>query len=165
MARTDAAAAGGTNRVAFLDAIAFNELGPLLLRNSDDGYDLFGNSTPSRPRFFKARTMPYGAFPDADDPAMPIVTAGRYRIAESAWETYRVATANATFDPLTQDRWALDQLAACGATEAIDAGQFTQALRVAASVWVRLSVPSADRDDRMLAAYKSAGGEVSETTA
>ncbi len=160
MARIDATTAGGANRVALLDALALNEVGPLLLSNSDDGYNVLGNSTQVRPRFFNSPGAAYGGFPDCNDPIMPVVVAGRYRTSAPAWAAFQVTSGATTFDPLAQDRWALAQLAACGAIALIDAGQFMPALRAAAATWTRLATPSDARDAQMLAAYQRAGGQV-----
>ena len=52
MARITVTAAGGRNRVAFLDMIAVSEIGSDLLGKSDDGYNVLVGSTPSRPLLF-----------------------------------------------------------------------------------------------------------------
>ncbi|TPQ32162.1 glycoside hydrolase, partial [Burkholderia ubonensis] len=45
MARISVAAAGGKNRVAFLDTVAVSEIGAALLAKSDDGYNVLVGST------------------------------------------------------------------------------------------------------------------------
>ena len=41
-----------TNRAAFLDMIAFSEIGPDLLAKSDNGYNILCGSTPAHPLLF-----------------------------------------------------------------------------------------------------------------
>ena len=48
-----------TNRAAFLDMIAFSEIGPDLLAKSDNGYNILCGSTPAHPLLFNS----YGDHP------------------------------------------------------------------------------------------------------
>ena len=48
MARINAIQAGGKNVLAFLDMLAWSELGAEMLKQSDDGYNLTGGSLPGR---------------------------------------------------------------------------------------------------------------------
>ncbi|WP_242449022.1 glycoside hydrolase [Burkholderia metallica] len=162
MARIDAATAGGANRVAFLDVVAVNEIGQLMLARSDDGYDLLASSTPSRLRFFKRHGEDYAGFPDPDDPSFPAPRAGRYRISGNGWAAYQSASGARDFGPIAQDQFALEQMRVCGALTLIDAGRFAEALACASVTWPSLSGTNADRDAQLLATYVRAGGQTSE---
>jgi len=48
MARISAADAGGVNVLAFLDMLAWSELGSEILKQSDDGYNVIVGSLPGR---------------------------------------------------------------------------------------------------------------------
>ncbi|SOT39776.1 glycoside hydrolase family 24 protein [Burkholderia cenocepacia] len=162
MARIEAAAAGGKNRVAFLDMIAASEIGAALLAKSDDGYNVLVGSTPVRPLLFSS----YAAHPNVLNRQIPVpsTAAGRYQILYRWWRIYQARLKLPDFGPLSQDRYALQQLRERGALPLIDAGRFREAVAKVSNVWA--SLPGAgygqhENDiDRLLAAYQSAGGEV-----
>ena len=62
------------NQKAFLDMIAFSEIGPALLAKSDDGYDVLVGSTPDRPLLFTS----YAEHPNILNAACNSTAAGRY---------------------------------------------------------------------------------------
>ncbi|MDN7454850.1 glycoside hydrolase family 24 protein [Burkholderia cenocepacia] len=162
MARIDATAAGGQNRVAFLDMIAASEIGPALLARSDDGYNVLVGSTPARPLLFSS----YAVHPNVRNRQIPVpsTAAGRYQILFRWWRIYQAQMKLPDFGPVSQDRYALQQLREHGALPLIDAGRFREAVAKVSNVWA--SLPGAgygqhENDiERLLAAYQSAGGEV-----
>lgn len=162
MARIDAAAAGGKNRVAFLDTIAVSEIGDALLAKSDDGYNVLVGSTPKRPLLFSS----YAAHPNVLNRSIPVpsTAAGRYQILYRWWRIYQAQLQLPDFGPVSQDRYALQQLRERGALPLIDAGRFREAVAKVSSVWA--SLPGAgygqhENDiERLLAAYRTAGGQV-----
>ncbi|WP_261524454.1 glycoside hydrolase family 104 protein [Burkholderia multivorans] len=162
MARIDIASAGGKNRVAFLDMIASSEIGPALLAKSDDGYNVLVGSTPARPLLFSS----YAAHPNVLNRQIPVpsTAAGRYQILYRWWRIYQVQMKLPDFGPVSQDRYALQQLREHGALSLIDAGRFREAVSKVSNVWA--SLPGAgygqhENDiERLLAAYQAAGGKV-----
>ena len=162
MARIDIASAGGRNRVAFLDMIAVSELGSALLAKSDDGYNVLVGSTPARLLLFSS----YAAHPNVLNRKIPVpsTAAGRYQILARWWRIYQAQMKLPDFGPVSQDRYALQQLRDHGALPLIDGGRFREAVAKVSNVWA--SLPGAgygqhENDiERLQAAYQVAGGEV-----
>lgn len=162
MARIDAGTAGGQNRVAFLDMIAVSEIGTPLLAGSDDGYNVLVGSTPARPLLFKS----YTDHPNVLNAALHSTAAGRYQILYRWWRIYKAQMYLRDFSPISQDRYALQQLREHGALPLIDAGAFEAAVARVASVWASLTGAGYGQHENsmgvLLAAYTTAGGELSE---
>ncbi|MEK7893176.1 glycoside hydrolase family 104 protein [Burkholderia contaminans] len=162
MARISVAAAGGKNRVAFLDAIAVSEIGSALLAKSDDGYNVLVGSTAPRPLLFSS----YASHPNVLNRQIrvPSTAAGRYQILTRWWRFYQAQMKLPDFGPVSQDRYALQQLREHGALPLIDAGRFREAVAKVSNVWA--SLPGAgygqhENDiEKLLVAYRVAGGEV-----
>ena len=162
MARISVAAAGGKNRVAFLDAIAVSEIGSSLLAKSDDGYNVLVGSTAPRPLLFSS----YESHPNVLNRQIrvPSTAAGRYQILTRWWRIYQAQMKLPDFGPVSQDRYALQQLREHGALPLIDAGRFREAVAKVSNVWA--SLPGAgygqhENDiEHLHAAYRAAGGEV-----
>jgi muramidase (phage lysozyme) len=160
MARIDAAAAGGQNRVAFLDMIAFSEIGAPLLAKSDDGYNVLVGSTPAKPLLFTG----YADHPNILNAAVHSTAAGRYQILYRWWRIYKAQMHLPDFSPLSQDRYALQQLKEHGALVYVDAGRFELAVAKCSNVWA--SLPGAgygqheNQMEHLQAAFQAAGGEV-----
>lgn len=162
MARIDVAVAGGKNRVAFLDMIAASEITPALLAKSDDGYNVLVGATATRPLLFSN----YAVHPNVLNRQIPVpsTAAGRYQILFRWWRIYQAQMKLPDFGPVSQDRYALQQLRDHGALPLIDAGRFREAVAKVSNVWA--SLPGAgygqhENDiELLLAAYQSAGGEV-----
>ncbi|HEF4776641.1 TPA: glycoside hydrolase family 104 protein [Burkholderia multivorans] len=162
MARISVTAAGGRNRVAFLDMIAVSEIGSDLLGTSDDGYNVLVGSTPSRPLLFSN----YATHPNVLNRQIPVpsTAAGRYQILARWWRIYQAQMKLPDFGPVSQDRYALQQLREHGALPLIDAGRFREAVAKVSNVWA--SLPGAgygqheNQIEHLLAAYRAAGGEV-----
>ncbi|NTZ84304.1 glycoside hydrolase [Burkholderia metallica] len=162
MARISVAAAGGKNRVAFLDTVAVSEIGAALLAKSDDGYNVLVGSTASRPLLFSS----YVSHPNVLNRQIrvPSTAAGRYQILTRWWRIYQAQMKLPDFGPVSQDRYALQQLREHGALPLIDAGRFREAIAKVSNVWA--SLPGAgygqhENDiEHLLTAYRAAGGEV-----
>ncbi|HIC7209417.1 glycoside hydrolase family 24 protein [Burkholderia stabilis] len=162
MARIDVATAGGKNRIAFLDMLKVSEIGPAMLAKSDDGYNVLVGSTPARPLLFTS----YAAHPNVLNRQIPVpsTAAGGYQILFRWWRIYQAQMKLPDFGPVSQDKYALQQLREHGALPLIDAGRFREAVAKVSNVWA--SLPGAgygqhENDiERLLAAYQTAGGEV-----
>lgn len=154
MARTANSIIGGSNVNAFLDTIAFSEIGSamLTLTDSDDGYRVIVGSTPARmiltysytqhPRIVV--TSPYGKT-DA---------AGRYQvmagiqgaIKTDTWDWASKAAGAVDFSPESQDLVAVYLIDRRGGLDLIKAGQFADAIAKCAKEWA--SLPSSGYGQR-----------------
>lgn len=153
-----------TNLRAFLDMLAFSELGPELLAESDNGYDVIVGSTPGHVDLFDD----YSTHPHKrvvlkiKGRIVTSTAAGRYQILARYADAYMRDLNLPGFGPVSQDRIAIQMIRECRALDDIEAGRFSQAARKCASRWA--SLPGAgynqhenDLDDLKLA-YLAAGG-------
>jgi muramidase (phage lysozyme) len=122
-----------TNRAAFLDMIAFSEIGPELLAKSDNGYNCMVGGT-----LFDGY---------ADHPREPVflpklgiysTAAGRYQLLARYFDDYRALLSLPDFSPECQDQIALRQITECDALETIDLGQLGVAVGLCAHIWASL---------------------------
>jgi len=146
--------------VAFLDMIAFSEIGAQLLAASDDGYNVLVGSTPAKPLLFKS----YADHPNVLNAALHSTAAGRYQILYRWWRIYKAQMFLRDFSPISQDRYALQQLREHGALPYIDAGKFELAIAKCANVWASLPGAGYGQHENQMthlqAAFQAAGGEV-----
>lgn len=155
-----------TNLRAFLDMLAFSELGPELLAESDNGYDVIVGSTAGRADLFDD----YAEHPHKrvilkiKGRIVTSTAAGRYQILARYADHYQRALGLPDFGPASQDRIAVQMIRECHALDDIEAGRFSQAARKCASRWA--SLPGAgyqqhenDINDLKLA-YLAAGGSL-----
>lgn len=153
------------NRKAFLDTIAFSEIGPEMLAQSDDGYNVIVGSRPGRLDLFTSY---------ADHPRKLVsllirgrvvksTAAGRYQILARYFDHYRGALDLPDFGPRSQDLIALRLIEECHAMHSIDVGDFEDAIHRCRSRWA--SLPGAgygqheNEMDGLRAAYIAAGGQ------
>lgn len=157
MARISANHANDNVR-AFLDMIAYSEIGPELLALSDDGYNVIVGSTPQAPILFDD----YARHPRQRQAAMDSDAAGRYQFMGRYWEPYRKQLQLDDFGPISQDRWALELIRECRAMPLVASGRFNQAVTACRSRWA--SLPGAgygqheNEIDALRIAYLNAGG-------
>jgi len=71
MARISAADVGGANVLAFLDILAWSELGENILAQSDDGYNVIVGSLLAATSFCTAPGAPSSAFTDSGGASFP----------------------------------------------------------------------------------------------
>jgi len=154
------------NLRAFLDMLAFSELGPELLAESDNGYDVIVGSTSGHADLFDD----YSAHPHKrvilkiKGRIVTSTAAGRYQILARYADAYMRDLNLPDFGPASQDRIAVQMIRECHALDDIEAGRFSQAARKCASRWA--SLPGAgyqqheqDINDLKLA-YLAAGGSL-----
>ncbi len=143
---------------AFLDAIAWSEIGPKLLDISDDGYNVIVGSTPGKPILFND----YSRHPRMRQIEVNSDAAGRYQFMGRYWEHYRRQLDLPDFGPESQDRWAIQLIRECKAIDMVEAGLFDNAINACRSRWA--SFPGAGYGqhehqlDSLRMAYKQAGG-------
>ncbi len=157
---------------AFLDTIAWSEIGPKLLACSNDGYDVCVGSTPAHPILFHDYSRHPGfeakRYPDGPGVSRNEATnsdaAGRYQVMGWLWPTYRDQLHLPDFGPGSQDLIALQLIKECRAVDDIANGYITQAVFKCRSRWA--SFPAAGYGQRenpmpaLLAAFRAAGGVV-----
>lgn len=150
------------NRKAFLDMIAFSEIGPSLLAVSDNGYNVIVGSTPAKPILFDD----YSQHPNRLiklTPTLSSTAAGRYQLLHRYAVAYTKSLVLPDFDHDSQDKIALQQIRERGALPLIDAGDFAAAVAKVSNIWA--SLPGANYPGqhmnaiaKLQAAYTAAGG-------
>jgi len=155
--------AGGANRCAFLDMIAWSEIGPQLLAESDDGYNVLVGSTPASPDLFPS----YAQHPNilvTVRPGLQSTAAGRYQLLYRWWTAYQQQLHLQDFGPVSQDLVALQQIRERGALPIIDAGDFAGAVARCSNLWASLPGAGYGQHEQQMAslqaAYQRAGGVV-----
>lgn len=128
------------NLRAFLDVIAYSEIGPELLAQSDNGYDLIVGSMPGRPdRFHNYRTHPHKSVALIIKGRVVVSTAaGRYQILARYADHYMRELGLQDFGPHSQDAIAVQMIRECRALDDIEAGRFADAIRKCRSRWASL---------------------------
>lgn len=149
-----------TNVRAFLDLLAWSEIGPGLLAHSDDGYDVLVGSTPRAPLLFDS----YATHPNVYNRRCNSTAAGRYQILARYWPHYRDLLKLPDFGPVSQDLYAIEQLRERKALGLIEGGHIGAAVAQVSNIWA--SLPGAGYGQRehampdLLAAYHDAGGSL-----
>jgi len=119
------------NMKAFLDTIAWSELGDKLQALSDRGYNVCVGSTPAAPILFKS----YAGHPMIRCKALNSDAAGRYQFMGRYWPHYRKQLNLPDFGPASQDTWAIQLIRECRALEHVEAGRFEMAVARCSSRW------------------------------
>lgn len=149
------------NRKAFLDMIAFSEIGPELLKVSDNGYNVIVGSTAKKPHLFT----------DYKDHPRQLIqlssclfstAAGRYQLLGRYFDSYKKSLHLPDFSPASQDAIAIQQIRECHALDDVDAGNLASAVKKVSRIWA--SLPGANYGQRennladLQSAYVNAGG-------
>ncbi len=149
------------NQRAFLDMIAWSEIGPALLAESQNGYNVIVGSTPEHPILFDSY---------ADHPNRLIrlpngiesTAAGRYQLLHRWWVPYKRQLNLLDFSPASQDAVAIQQIRERGALELIDAGAINEAIAHCSNIWASLPGNTYGQHENAAAAlrqaYAAAGG-------
>lgn len=150
-----------TNRTAFLDMIAFSEIGAALLAVSDNGYNVVVGSTPKNPILF----APYSDHPRRLvrlNSHLSSTAAGRYQLLARYFDAYKKQLGLHDFSPASQDLIAIQQIKEQGALTDIDAGRFSNAVAKVSNIWASLPGARYGQHTNALpdlqAAYIAAGG-------
>lgn len=148
------------NQKAFLDMIAWSEIGPDLLAVSDNGYNVCVGSTSKHPILFAN----YAAHPRIHCDSANSDAAGRYQLMGRYFVPYKSHLHLIDFGHCAQDAIALQQVKECRAIQDIEAGRFDDAVAKCAHIWA--SFPGAGYGQHehniedLRAAYVRAGGVV-----
>lgn len=168
MARIDVMAAGGKNILAFLDMIAWSEIGETMLKKTDDGYNVIVGSVPDMILTFSSYARHPGALMDMDGKpgGLQSTAAGRYQCLARYWPNYKFLLKLPDFGPVSQDKIALQLIRECHAVSLLQQGQFSQAVIACKSRWASLPGAGYDQHEHKIEdlqlAYTSAGGEISK---
>lgn len=153
------------NQTAFLYMIAYSELGPVLLEESDNGYNVLVGSTPRRVVLFDGYDDHPRRRVDLGN-GLISTAAGRYQVLMRIFDHYKRQLKLPDFSPDSQDRIALQLIKECDALEDIEEGRITEAITKCRSRWA--SLPDAgygQHENKMgdlLTAYVRAGGGVTK---
>lgn len=148
------------NMKAFLDTIAWSEIGPALLALSDNGYNVSVGSTPAHPILFSS----YAGHPHLHDAATNSDAAGRYQFMGRYWLAYKQSLQLPDFGHESQDKWAIQLIRECHAIDDVEEGRIGAAIPKCASRWA--SFPGngygqhTNKPADLLAAYAIAGGSL-----
>lgn len=146
------------NLKAFLDMIAYSEIGPDLLAVSDNGYNVLVGSTAGKPLLFKN----YITHPRVYNREMNSDAAGRYQEMGRYWSHYKIQLSLPDFGPDSQDKWAVQLIKECHALDDIQNGNFIKAVAKCASRWASFPGAGYGQHEHQMAtlenAYERAGG-------
>lgn len=159
----DCVMAQSVNRQAFLDAIAWSEIGQEMLDDpqTDNGYKVIVGSRPGSLILMDS----YADHPRKAiriNPTLYSTAAGRYQLLARYYEPYKKLLNLPDFSPASQDAIALQQIKERRALEDVDAGRFEQAVLKVSNIWA--SLPSSgygqheNTMSKLAEAYKAAGG-------
>ena len=150
-----------TNRRAFLDMLAWSEIGAPLLAVSDNGYNVIVGSTAEHPDLFTS----YADHPRklvTLRPGLASTAAGRYQSLARYFDVYKAQLGLPDFSPDSQDAIALQQIRERGALPLIDMGNFTLAVARVSNLWASLPGAGYNQHENQIAqleaAYTAAGG-------
>lgn len=151
---------GGSNVRAFLDMIAFSEgTDNGTQRTKNCGYDVIvGGSLLTDYGDHPRKLVPLPRY------GIKSSAAGRYQFIRKTWDDLVRALGLPDFSPESQDLAAIELIRRRGALGAVIAGDFAKAVNLCRKEWA--SLPGAgygqheQKLDRLLAAYKRAGGRL-----
>lgn len=147
------------NLKAFLDMIAWSEIGPSLLKASDNGYNvLVGAFAPDHMMLFSS----YADHPRVLNSRLHSTAAGRYQLLERNFDFYKAKLNLPDFSPASQDSIAIQQIRECHALPCIEAGAIETAISQCAHIWASLPGNAAGQRQNTMAdlqdAFAGAGG-------
>lgn len=152
------------NQKAFLDMIAWSEIGPALLKLSDNGYNVLVGSTPAAPILFDS----YADHPDrliTLPDGIESTAAGRYQLLYRWWVPYKQMLGLSDFSPASQDAVAIQQIRERGALPLIEEGALDEAIARCSNIWASLPGNSYGQHENAVTAlrqaYVAAGGTLS----
>jgi len=119
---------------AFLDMLAWSEIGPDMLTASDDGYDVIVGSTPGHMIQFRN----YADHPNIYVQAVNSTAAGRYQILHRYWPHYKAQLGLSDFGHDAQDAYAIQQIREQRALEPLESGDLETAIARCANIWASL---------------------------
>lgn len=155
-----------TQQKAFLDMIAFSEIGPALLTKSDNGYNVIVGSTAAVPILFSSYSDHPRKLMELVIKGKPIMStaAGRYQLLQRYFDVYRKQLRLRDFSPASQDAIALQQIKERRALADIEVGNFAAAVDKCRNIWASLPGAGYGQHEQKLAdlqaAFTRAGGQL-----
>jgi muramidase (phage lysozyme) len=138
MARLDATSAGGIGVLAFLDMLAWSEIGPKLLAVTDDGYDVLVGSTWNDPHRFDSYNDHPQQFVKLPKLGITSSAAGRYQFLARTWDALAADLKLTSFAPWNQDRGAIELIRERNALGDIQTGRIEHAIERCSPIWASL---------------------------
>ncbi len=149
------------NHVAFLDMIAWSELGQELIDISDNGYNVLVGSTAKHPILFDDYSDHPRRLIDLGR-GLKSTAAGRYQLLSRYYDAYKKQLDLPDFSPASQDAIALQQIKECRAIYHIENGDIETAIAKCSRIWASLPGNSygqhTQKLEALLEAYTEAGG-------
>jgi muramidase (phage lysozyme) len=160
MPRITVEEAGGKNVAALLDTIKHAEIGPALIKLSDDGYNVLVGSTPTKPLLFTS----YATHPRIYNARLKSTAAGAYQLLSRYYPYYTNLLHLRDFSPESQDRIALQMIKEQGAYQFIQDGFFGTALSLISNIWASMPFATYGQPtkgiDELHQVYVQAGGSI-----
>lgn len=159
-----------SNLRAFLDMIAWAEIGTEMLLASDNGYNVIAGSVPGMIITFSSYHRHPGVLIDMDGKVggLQSTAAGRYQILAKIWAAYRSRLRLRGFYPEDQDRIAIQLIRECRALVDIDIGDIAVAIHKCRSRWASLPGAGYGQPEKKISAllevYRTVGGTFNVTT-
>lgn len=152
------------NVKAFLDMIAWSELGPAILAQSDNGYNVLAGSLPGMVLTFSSYHRHPGVLVDMNGKpgGLQSTAAGRYQLLDRYWKPYCELLGLNDFSKDAQDRIALQQVKERRAMALILSGSIVAAIDRCRNIWA--SFPGAGygqnehKIEQLLSVFADAGG-------
>lgn len=128
---------------AFLDTIAWSEIGAALLRKSDNGYNVIFGGALFRSYADHPRVKTYETHDEfvRDGKRQYTTAAGRYQILARIFDFYRKTLNLPDFSPASQDAIAVQLIKERGALKDIEGGYIERAIYRCASAWASFPRP------------------------
>ncbi|WP_194720832.1 glycoside hydrolase family 24 protein [Noviherbaspirillum malthae] len=151
---------------AFLDTIAFSEIGAALLAKSDNGYNVIVGSTPTKPILFSSYADHPRKLMELIIKNKPVIStaAGRYQLLQRYFDFYRKQLGLRDFSPASQDAIALQQIKERRALADIEVGNFAAAVDKCRNIWASLPGAGYGQHEQKLVdlqtAFIQAGGRL-----
>ena len=147
------------NLQAFLDTIAYSEIGSALLAASDRGYNVLVGGTLFEGYEDHPRKLVWLPRLNINSTA-----AGRYQLLERYFDAYSRLLRLEDFTPPSQDAIAIQQIKESHALDLIESGDFAAALGRCSHIWASLPGANYGQHENKLAAlqqaYVTAGGAI-----
>ena len=154
------------NERAFLDMIAWAEIGAEMLAQSDNGYNVLAGSVPGMVLTFSSYHRHPGALLDMDGKpgGLQSTAAGRYQLLARYWKPYCQMLGRRDFGKETQDLIALQQIRERRALGAINNGDIALAIALVRKTWASFPGAGYDQPEKreadLIAAYVRVGGKL-----
>lgn len=153
------------NQNAFLDMLAYSEIGPELLSASNDGYNVIVGSTPRAPDLFYDYSDHPRKLVHLND-HLSSTAAGRYQILARYFDHYKKELGLPDFSPASQDAIALRMIREQHAFQDVIAGRVRAAIAKCCNIWASLpGSPYGQHTNKLedlIKAYIDAGGVLSQ---